>query len=105
MRSLNGVLPHDVAVVQSSGHLTASMRGGTPGRGRYCYRVLAPACTKSVHARSRAVVVASRSTSTLSKRCAAALPGTHDFTAFTPTQTEHSRFERTVLRGRVAPRR
>jgi tRNA pseudouridine38-40 synthase len=29
--------------------------------------------------------------------CAAALPGTHDFTAFTPTQTEHVRFARNVL--------
>ena len=29
--------------------------------------------------------------------CAAALPGTHDFTAFTPTQTDHVRFERDVL--------
>ena len=29
--------------------------------------------------------------------CAALLPGTHDFTAFTPTETEHVRFERNVL--------
>jgi tRNA pseudouridine38-40 synthase len=29
--------------------------------------------------------------------CAAALPGTHDFTAFTPTETEHVHFDRTVL--------
>ncbi len=29
--------------------------------------------------------------------CAAALVGTHDFTAFTPTQTDHVRFERDVL--------
>ena len=29
--------------------------------------------------------------------CAAALPGTHDFTAFTPTETAHVRFERDVL--------
>jgi tRNA pseudouridine38-40 synthase len=29
-------------------------------------------------------------------RCAAALTGTHDFTAFTPTETEHVRFEREV---------
>jgi tRNA pseudouridine38-40 synthase len=29
--------------------------------------------------------------------CAAALVGEHDFTAFTPTQTEHVRFERRVL--------
>ena len=29
--------------------------------------------------------------------CAAALAGTHDFTAFTPTETYHQRFERDVL--------
>jgi tRNA pseudouridine38-40 synthase len=29
--------------------------------------------------------------------CAAMLPGIHDFTAFTPTETEHVRFERDVL--------
>lgn len=29
--------------------------------------------------------------------CAEALLGTHDFTAFTPTETDHVRFERTVL--------
>lgn len=29
--------------------------------------------------------------------CAAALAGTHDFTAFTPTQTDHVRFDRDVL--------
>ncbi len=31
--------------------------------------------------------------------CADALRGRHDFTAFTPTQTEHVRFERDVLRA------
>ena len=29
--------------------------------------------------------------------CAAALLGTHDFTAFTPTQTDHVRFDRDIL--------
>jgi tRNA pseudouridine38-40 synthase len=29
--------------------------------------------------------------------CAAALAGTHDFTAFTPTETKHSHFDRSVL--------
>jgi tRNA pseudouridine38-40 synthase len=29
--------------------------------------------------------------------CAAVLTGTHDFTAFTPTETEHVHFDRTVL--------
>jgi tRNA pseudouridine38-40 synthase len=32
--------------------------------------------------------------------CAAALRGTHDFTAFTPTQTEHVRFARDVMDAR-----
>ena len=31
--------------------------------------------------------------------CAAALAGTHDFTAFTPTETEHVRFRREVFRA------
>jgi tRNA pseudouridine38-40 synthase len=31
--------------------------------------------------------------------CAAALVGTHDFTAFTPTETDHVRFDRVVLRA------
>jgi len=31
--------------------------------------------------------------------CAAALAGTHDFTAFTPTETDHVRFERDILRA------
>jgi tRNA pseudouridine38-40 synthase len=30
------------------------------------------------------------------RACAAALVGTHDFTAFTPTETEHVRFDRDV---------
>ena len=31
--------------------------------------------------------------------CARALYGTHDFTAFTPTETDHVRFERDVFRA------
>ena len=30
------------------------------------------------------------------RACAALLPGTHDFTAFTPTETQHRTFARTV---------
>ena len=31
--------------------------------------------------------------------CAALLPGTHDFTAFTRTQTSHTHFDRTIMRS------
>ena len=36
--------------------------------------------------------------------CAAALPGTHDFTAFTPTDTYHQRFRRDVIGASLAAR-
>ena len=41
------------------------------------------------------MAVSARSRS--ARRCAAAIVGEHDFTAFTPTQTEHVRFERRVI--------
>jgi tRNA pseudouridine38-40 synthase len=34
--------------------------------------------------------------------CANALPGTHDFTAFTPTQTDHVHFDRNILAAQWA---
>ena len=43
------------------------------------------------------MVAAPASTATRCDACAALLPGTHDFTAFTPTETDHVRFERDVL--------
>ena len=39
-----------------------------------------------------------RSTSDALRLCADRLVGTHDFTAFTPTETDHVRFERIVYR-------
>jgi tRNA pseudouridine38-40 synthase len=35
--------------------------------------------------------------------CATALYGTHDFTAFTPTETDHVRFQRDVFRAEWVP--
>jgi tRNA pseudouridine38-40 synthase len=37
------------------------------------------------------------------ERCAAMLTGSHDFTAFTPTETEHVRFERRVIEAGWEP--
>jgi tRNA pseudouridine38-40 synthase len=62
----------------------------------YCYRVL--------HRRARSVWWDGRALwhgwdldRTALEACAARLPGTHDFTAFTPTDSYHTRFERHVL--------
>ena len=65
----------------------------------YCYRVLARAAP-SPFEHGRALWWPHEVDRKALAACAAALPGTHDFTAFTPTQTEHQRFERVVLDAR-----
>src|SRR5262249_53347396 len=61
-----------------------------------CYRVLAER-TPNPFEREISLFWPHRVELAALQGCAAALPGSHDFTAFTPTQTEHVRFERTVL--------
>jgi tRNA pseudouridine38-40 synthase len=65
----------------------------------YCYRVLARR-TPSPFERRRALWWPHRVDLEALRACAAALVGTHDFTAFTPTQTDHVRFRRDVLDAR-----
>jgi tRNA pseudouridine38-40 synthase len=62
----------------------------------YCYRVLARR-TRSVFERQRAFWWTGPVQRELLDQCAAALIGKHDFTAFTPTETEHSYFTCHVL--------
>ena len=62
----------------------------------YCYRVLART-TRSALESGRALWWPHKVSVQLLDECAAALVGTHDFTAFTPTETEHVRFEREVF--------
>jgi tRNA pseudouridine38-40 synthase len=65
----------------------------------YCYRVLARRAP-SPFERRRALWWPHRIDAGALRACAGALVGTHDFTAFTPTQTDHVRFERDVLEAR-----
>jgi tRNA pseudouridine38-40 synthase len=65
----------------------------------YCYRVLARR-TPSPFERRRALWWPHRVDAEALDACATALIGTHDFTAFTPTQTDHVRFERHVFAAR-----
>jgi tRNA pseudouridine38-40 synthase len=62
----------------------------------YCYRVLARSVPSALE-RGRALWWPHRIDRDLLGECAAALVGTHDFTAFTPRETEHVRFERDVM--------
>jgi tRNA pseudouridine38-40 synthase len=61
----------------------------------YCYRVLAREAPDPFE-RGRALHWPHELDREALGACAAVLAGSHDFTAFTPTQTEHVRFERDV---------
>jgi tRNA pseudouridine38-40 synthase len=96
LRSLNGILPHDVSVVS----VEVAPEGFDARRDAlaraYSYRVLVRAAP-SPFWRDRALWWGRALDEAAVRECAALLVGTHDFTAFTPTQTEHVRFERDVL--------
>lgn len=94
--TLNALLPEDVAVLASL-PAAAGFDARRHARSRtYCYRVLNRR-GRSVWLAARALWVSERLDRPALHACAALLPGIHDFTAFTPTQTEHVRFERCVL--------
>jgi tRNA pseudouridine38-40 synthase len=96
LRSVNALLPDEVAVLAAE---TApdGFNARHDARSRtYCYRVLARPAPSPFEA-GRALHWPHRLDAGALERCAAALAGTHDFTAFTPTETYHQRFERDVL--------
>lgn len=94
--NLNGLLPGDVSV--TAAELVPEgfdARRNAVSR-TYCYRLLArPA--PSPFERGRALWWPYPLSEESLQACAGALAGFHDFTAFTPTQTDHVRFERQVL--------
>ncbi len=95
---LNGLLDDDIAVLASEPALDGfDARRDAIGR-TYCYRVLARRA-RSVFERGRAFWWPGALDRAALEECAAAVVGKHDFTAFTPTETEHTRFERTVRRA------
>ncbi len=93
---LNSLLPRDMAVLACEpAEEEFDARRDAISR-TYCYRVLARR-TRDVFERGRAFWWPRPLDRSLLERCAELLPGEHDFTAFTPTETEHARFERNVL--------
>lgn len=96
MRRLNGIGPDDAAV--TAARVVADgfdARRDAKARS-YRYRLLArPA--PSPFERGKSLWWPHRIDNEALQACATALVGTHDFTAFTPTQTDHVRFERDIL--------
>jgi tRNA pseudouridine38-40 synthase len=95
-KALNAVLPDDVAVfLAEAAEDGFSARFSARSRA-YRYRILRRRVRSPFEAR-RALWWPKQLDRVALDASAALLPGTHDFTAFTPTETEHTRFERTVL--------
>jgi tRNA pseudouridine38-40 synthase len=95
-RRLNGVGPGDVAVTAAN-VVEDGFDARRSARSRsYSYRLLARSAP-SPFEQGRALWWPHRFDLEALEACAAALPGNHDFTAFTPTQTDHVRFDRDIL--------
>ena len=98
VRAVNGVLPSDVRVLESVPAPDGFDARRDALSRTYRYRVEARRWG-SPFERGRALHWPYPLDRGLLHRCAGLLPGTHDFTAFTPAQTDHVRFERNVMRA------
>jgi tRNA pseudouridine38-40 synthase len=96
---LNAVLPDDIAV-RSALALDVPFDARRMATSRtYCFRLFVRR-TPSPFGRRHALWWPYRLDEDLLDACAEAVLGRHDFTAFTPTQTQHVHFHRRILRAR-----
>jgi tRNA pseudouridine38-40 synthase len=93
---LNALLPADIAVLDSNPAPDGFDARRDACSRTYCYRVLQRRA-RSVWLDGRALWHGHSLDREALQACAGMLRGTHDFTAFTPTETYHERFERDVL--------
>ena len=96
LRSVNAMLPDEIAVVAAEEVPDGFSARHDALTRSYVYRVLARAAP-SPFERSRALWWPHAVDFAALEACGAALAGTHDFTAFTPTETYHQRFRRDVV--------
>jgi len=94
--ALNAALPGDIVVVAAAEAPTEFNARFSARSRAYRYRILRRR-VRSPFAERRALWWPKPLDRATLDAAAALLPGTHDFTAFTPTETEHTHFERTVL--------
>jgi tRNA pseudouridine38-40 synthase len=95
-RRLNGIGPDDVAVTGAEVVADGFDARHDAKARSYRYRLFARSAPSPFEL-GKALWWPHRVDREALEACAAALPGGHDFTAFTPTQTDHVRFERDVL--------
>ena len=104
VRSLNGLTSPEIAI-RSVRPAADDFDARRSARSRtYCYRVLLRR-PDSPFAHGRAWWISRGIDRGLLERCAEAIVGEHDFTAFTPTDTYHTRFRRQIRSARWVPER
>ena len=96
--SLNALLPPDIRVLASERAPDGFDARRDAVSRTYRYRVFNRAVA-SPFERAYAFHVPRPLEPAVLDACAAGLVGTHDFTAFTPTETDHVRFQRDVFRS------
>jgi tRNA pseudouridine38-40 synthase len=95
---LNALLPEDIAVLAAEPAPEGFDARRDALSRTYCYRILARRA-RSVWRRDRVLWWPRPLDRDALAQCAKALLGRHDFTAFTPTDSDHVRFERDVMRS------
>jgi tRNA pseudouridine38-40 synthase len=95
-RRLNGLLPEDVAVLAAEPAPEGFDARRDATSRAYCYRVSARRARGVFERRYAYWWPGPPLEPEALQACAKALPGKHDFTAFTPSDTDHVRFERDV---------
>jgi len=98
-RSLNAILPADVAVLSSAAAPDGFDARSDAVARTYCYRLLSRRA-RSPFERGHALWWRHGVDREALDACAAALAGTHDFTAFTPSGVGHVHFRRAVSSAR-----
>jgi tRNA pseudouridine38-40 synthase len=97
-RALNSLTGPDLAVLAAEAAADGFDARRDARSRTYCYRVLADRVANPFES-GISLFWPHRVDRNALAGCADSLLGTHDFTAFTPTQTEHMRFERDILRS------
>jgi tRNA pseudouridine38-40 synthase len=96
LTGVNALLPGDVAVLSCVWAAPGFDARRDATSRAYCYRLLTGP-VGHVFERGRALHWPHAVHFDVLRECASALLGRHDFTAFTPTETDHVRFSRDVL--------
>src|SRR3954452_10675467 len=99
LAGVNALLPEEIALLGAEAAPDGFDARHSARSRTYLYRVLARGAPSPFELR-RALHWPYRVDRELLDACAAALVGEHDFTAFTPTETDHVRFRRIVLDAR-----